>query len=390
MTKYLSAPWVFPVSSAPLKNGVLCVDEHTGEILAVFDAQLASDLDPALIQHFDGVLVPGFVNAHCHLELSHLKEKIATHSGLPAFVNAVVALRDTFSDEEIQQAMQLADQEMLSNGIVAVGDISNRSVSASIKRDSKLYYHTFVEVFGFDRAAADIMTQAISVKEGFAGLASSFVPHAPYSVWPDLFEAIRNHTTFTDVLSIHNQETLAETELFKEGRGSFTELYERMGVALADFHGQGQSSLRYLLPQMPQNNLLLVHNTLTTTSDLLYAEEQHSFLYWCLCPSANLYIENRLPDVGLFDAAETRVVLGTDSLGSNTQLSILAEMGVLQQNFNLPFERLLKWATLNGAKALNVADRFGSFQKGKKPGIINLNLNEQFQISTSTPIQRIC
>lgn len=386
MQKYLSANWIFPVASPAIPNGVIGVDT-SGEILEVLTHQEAEQKGITDIESHEGALVPGFVNAHCHLELSHLFGHIAAHTGLPEFVRQIVAQRNA-PEETIIAAMQQADNQMYDSGIVAVGDIANQAISKITKENSRQYYHTFVEVFGFNKPSAPIMADAMQVKKAFGGLKSSIVPHAPYSVSEELFAEIKKQAGFNDILSIHNQETVAEAEFFEKGTGSFATMYERMQVPKSACHGAGENSLKYHLPKLPQNNLILVHNTFTDQEDIAFANSQHSFLYWCLCPNANLYIENNLPDVDIFRKSGAKMVLGTDSLASNHQLSVLAEMKTLQQHKNIPFEELLLWATLNGAKALNIDQWCGSFQRGKKPGINLIDLGEG-QIIKNNKVKRL-
>ena len=116
--------------------------------------------------------------------------------------------------------------------------------------------------------------------------------------------------------------------------------------------------------------LLLVHNTYTTTDDLSKVAEYNSQVSYCLCPNANLYIENRLPDIKLLGAADQLMVLGTDSLASNWTLSILDEMKTISASDpSIELATLISWATNNGAKFLGVDSELGSFEKGKRPGI---------------------
>jgi len=265
--------------------------------------------------------------------------------------------------------MAEADKQMYENGIVAVGDISNQLLSKEIKQRSPLNYHTFVEVFGFTRPSQPIIDEAIKIRDSYWPLKASIVPHAPYSVSNELFRYIEKNTRPQDVISIHNQETIAENEFFEKGTGDFEAMYQRMGIAKSEAHGTGENAIRYHLTQLPQNRTLLVHNTFTSKADIDFASAQHKDLYWCLCPHANLYIENNLPDINLFIDPQLKVTLGTDSLASNHQLSILAEMCALQQHFHLPFETLLKWGTINGAKFLGVDSWCGSFEVGKKPSV---------------------
>jgi len=386
MQRYLSANWIFPVSSAPLNKGVLCISEE-GEIEAVLTNEEAISLGIEHIEQFEGVLVPGFINTHCHLELSHLFHKIKERTGLPDFVKEVVAQRNQ-GEELIIADMTAADKQMYENGIVAVGDISNELISKKVKEQSQVYYHTFVEVFGFNMPAAPIIERAINIKEAFRPLKASIVPHAPYSVAKDLFEAIQEHTAKDDVLSIHNQETEAENEFFEKGTGQFESMYQRLNIPKSASHGNGHNAIRYHLPHLPKNNLLLVHNTFSSKADVDFAQQIHHNLYWCLCPNANLYIEDRLPDVEMLQAEGVDITLGTDSLASNHQLSILSEMQTLQQYRQVPFEELLKWATLNGAKFLGIDAQYGSFEVGKKPGVNLIEITDG-QVIRSKNVKRL-
>ncbi|MES1181568.1 MAG: amidohydrolase family protein, partial [Flavobacterium sp.] len=137
-----------------------------------------------------------------------------------------------------------------------------------------------------------------------------------------------------------------------------------------------KSSLQTWLPYFDkQQSIILVHNVTTTTDDIEFIKQQtandHQQAFLCLCPNANLYISNTLPDVDLFVNRQLDIVLGTDSLASNQQLDILTEIKMLQEHFpEIELATMLRWATINGAKALQVDDELGSFEKGKKPGVV--------------------
>lgn len=386
MQRYLSANWIYPVTSQPIANGVLEVSA-AGEILKIFTQEEAEAKSIGHVEKFEGVLVPGFVNTHCHLELSHLFGKIPEQTGLPAFVREIVAQRAA-ADEVVIAAMQQADKQMYENGIVAVGDISNVLLSKVVKQNSPLYYHTFVEVFGFNRPSQPIMEKAVKIRDTYWPLNASVVPHAPYSVSTELFQLIEKNTRPQDILSIHNQETAAENEFFEKGTGDFELTYQRLGIPKSKAHGTGENAIRYHLPQMPPNRTLLVHNTFTSKADVDFALAQHKDLYWCLCPNANVYIEDNLPEVTLFMQPQVKVTLGTDSLASNHQLSILAEMQTLQQRKRIAFEELLAWGTINGAMFLGVESQFGSFEVGKKPGVNLVDLSET-KIIKSNHVKRL-
>lgn len=369
-----------------LAHQALVTDEQ-GRVEAIIPAAEAGED----VQALPGIITPGFINAHCHLELSHLKDAIAPHTGMIDFLLGVMGRRFV-AEEQVLQAIDTAETVMLQNGIVAVGDICNTPHTISQKQRQRLYYHNFIEATGFVAATAkDRFNTVVATWEQFqaAGATAghnSIVPHAPYSVSPALFELITgfpgNH-----LLTMHNQESAEEEEFFRTKKGSFNRLYEALGInisLLPDFRSfgpsdaqTGKSSLQTCLPRFrAAQSLLLVHNVMTGEEDLQFIQQARPALpdcYWCLCPNANLYIGNRLPDVELLRRYGASIILGTDSLASNHQLSILAEMKTLQQHYPaLPLEELLQWATLNGAKALGIQERFGSFEKGKTPGVLLL------------------
>jgi cytosine/adenosine deaminase-related metal-dependent hydrolase len=369
MLTYLSADWVYPVVSPPLAHGVIGVTPD-GTIKEILTSQEASDKNIPDLIHYKGILVPGFVNTHCHLELSHLKGKIAQHTGLPEFVEQVIRQRN-LSEAEVVQAMTTADEDMYRSGIAAVGDISNQLISREVKITSKITYHTFIEVLGFNPSrAAFILEAALKLQKDFYPLKASVVPHAPYSVSSELFTELANYAlTHENLGSIHNQETEEETLFFKDKTGAFLKLYQFLGVDISFFKPSGQSSLQTVLPLLSPQKTLLVHNTVSSIADVGFAEAMHQDLYWCLCPNANLYIENRLPNIKMLMKAGVKLTLGTDSLASNHSLNILNEMKTLQEQEKMEFSDLLTWATYNGAKFLGIANQFGSLEVDKRPGI---------------------
>ncbi len=368
----ITADYIYPVSSKPLKNGIVIVG-NKGEILDLIDTQ-GSIQEVANLEHYNGIIVPGFVNAHCHLELSYFKhlEMVSTR-GLPHFIKNIVSLRD--QPEAMQlEAIAEADCEMRDNGIVAVGDISNSAVSFKIKADSTIDYYTFLEVFTMgQKSIYDIMNEAqhlLSLLKNLS-LSSSIVPHAPYSVPPQLYDAILK--TFNDssqLYSVHNQETTSENSFYHKS-GALYDMFLSWGVDLSVYPHTKQSSIRSTAGFFPvSNHKLLIHNIFTTKEDIHFLLETSNNIHFVLCPNSNLLIEQQLPNVPLLIESGLNIALGTDSYASNQQLSILSEMQTLSKSFpDIAFEILLEMACINGAKALKYENKFGSIEKGKTPGL---------------------
>jgi len=367
-------------------NQVLITNEK-GQVEAILPrAEAGED-----IMEVPGILSPGFVNAHCHLELSHMKGRIPEHTGLPEFILKIVSERH-HPEEEILAAIARAEAHMREQGIVAVGDISNNAMTAAQKALRNLAYYTFVEISGWKPEIAEPrFNNAQKVMEQFRGittdasikslqfstnpLQASYSPHAPYSVSRELWEMMMPHFEGNTV-TIHNQETPAENELFQKGSGDFVQMYQAMNIDQAHFTPTGMNSLPSYFPQLQKaKNVLLVHNTTTTEADMDFAaataKANRQSLYYALCVNANLYIENALPPIELLRSKNANIVLGTDSLSSNHQLSILSEMQTIAKSLpKIPLAEMLQWATHNGAKALQLDSQFGSFEIGKKPGVI--------------------
>jgi len=333
------------------------------------------------IQDKTGIISPGFINCHCHLELSHMKGHIPQKTGLVQFIRQVIMTRQN-GQEEMTRSIEIAEDEMFNSGIVAVGDICNNSITLTQKLKGRLRYHNFVETFGFVPAVADARFQgAVEIYKEYTknyspSSASSIVPHAPYSVSQELWEKIIQFPG-NKLLTIHNQETLAEDELFQDKKGEFLDFYSDLNTDISFFEPSGRSSLQTYLTRFQANQqVILVHNVYTSQEDLQFLKNGFikCSVYFCLCPNANLYITGQLPNLELLMAGGADIVLGTDSLASNQRLSILAEMQTIHRHFpSVPVEKLFGWATLNGAKALQMDNILGSFEAGKQPGVVLSN-----------------
>lgn len=387
----IGADLVLPVNGAPIPDGLIIADDE-GTILEV---STQSAHDPASIDKHSGVLVPGFVNTHCHLELSHMKGRVETGTGLLPFLVSVVSFRN-IAMEEILEAIEKADQEMYDNGIVAVGDISNKADTAATKEKSPIRYYSFVEMFDFmqDQLAQktyDGYYEVFEQQSGNGKNRKTCVPHAPYTVSPYLFELIRNTNPDDCTVSIHNQETWHEDEFFLHKAGGFIPFMASFGFTMDHFEATGKTSIHYALEHMnPRNRTLFVHNTQTRPEDIRAAMEWNPGVYWATCPNANLYIENRMPYYKHFIDEGANMTIGTDSLTSNWQLSVLEEMKTIARYQSyVPFEELLRWATINGAEALGFDKELGSLEAGKKPGINLLNLDQSLQLRAETKVKRL-
>jgi cytosine/adenosine deaminase-related metal-dependent hydrolase len=355
-----------------LEDQLVLITQKDGTIEAMVGIEDAGDE----VQNFEGILSPGLVNAHCHLELSHMKGMIPPHTGLQEFVKQIVALRQV-APEAIQEAIVSAEAEMVANGIVAVGDISNTLDTLTQKAKHNLAYYSFVELYDLDPTrAADKIIAGLEIQKQFQEncVRASIVPHAPYSVTNDLWDLLSTHFGI-HTISMHNQETPDENDFFKTKSGSFLGMYERTKVNLDFFEATGLSSLQSILPIFKKaHHGILVHNSFTSAEDIQAVHAAMNNAFWCLCPNANQYIEQTMPPVELLRSENAKIIIGTDSYASNWSLSVLDELKTIQQHYpEIPLEEMLQWATINGARALQMDKHLGSFEKGKKPGVVLIN-----------------
>ena len=241
-----------------LQQNVLITDA-AGVIVDIIEEKESGDD----VEKLTGILCPGFINAHCHLELSHMKGHIPKYTGLVDFVLKVVTERH-YAEHDILEAIEDAEDEMLQNGIVAVGDICNNTLSIVQKNKGRLRYHNFIETSGFVPAfAKDRFDKSFAILEEYRstviGQQSTINPHAPYSVSPELFKMI-NDFPDNNLLTIHNQETEAENEFFEKGTGEFLRLYQQMGIDISFFKPSAKTSLQTWVPYFTKDqSIILVH-----------------------------------------------------------------------------------------------------------------------------------
>ena len=360
--RFLTADYLFPLNTDPIKEGVIQIDED-GYIQSMF---LNRDIKfKEQLEIYEGILCPGFVNTHCHLELSHLRGVSNSSKNFFDFLN-IIKKRNASSKEIILNSIEIAEKEMIKNGIVAVGDVCNTTDTILQKKKNNLHYYNFIE--GYEIKEENIyrkIKEIKSIRDLFRkeDLKATIVPHSFYSVTPRLMNEISNSLdSYDSALSIHNQEISSENNLFDSNSGELYNWLKSINASSEIWINQNKNKLF----TSHNINYILVHNTFLRKEDL----KEH---YYCTCPKANLFIEGKLPDYSLFNI--DKLCVGTDSLASNNSLSILEELKIISRNTSYDLNTLLKIGAKNGANALNLK-QFGTFEIGKQPGINLLNTTD--------------
>jgi len=370
--KRFAAQYIVTNSGPPLKRAVITTEDD-GTIVSI--EKTSGDLKEIhSTEFYNGIIIPGFVNCHCHLELSHMKDYSSKGKGLGDFIEQIRSTRD-YNKESVYSSTSSADNYMYKEGIVLCADVCNTSDSFDIKKQSRIRYINLLEVFGLDpekagRRMDDIIKVAETAKE--MDLPYSLVPHSAYSMSLTLFRLLRNESLNNKITSIHFMESAGEEAFLKNQTGSLMSSYKRSGLIPSKLEIPGSHTDVVLNEITKSGNLILIHNTFVDRKTIRMVKEREN-LFWCLCPNSNIYIENQIPPLNLLMEEGCEIVIGTDSLASNINLSILDELKTLQFNFpEIPIEDLVFWATINGAKALGEEEQYGSIEPGKKPGLLLL------------------
>ena len=374
--KQITAEFVYTLAdSEPIRNGFVEYDDLTGDIFAV-------GVCPEGVEISKGALAPGFVNAHCHVELSHLHKKFVKGSGMAGFIDQINALRDWAGKERKQELVQEWMDKMWNDGVTAMADISNDDSSFDVKASHRMYTRTFLEVFGSEPQMCEGVMADVKELQKLADEAeidAAPTPHSCYTMSPQLLSESAAAGLKRGYISYHSQESQEEEDLLLTGSGAMYENRVRNGMSTPPV--TGESSLKYFIQRLAHvheapydEHILLVHNVCLSQDDIDAAKKVMNNVWWAICPLSNIFIHNALPPIDLMRKNGLAIALGTDSLSSNDDLDMVAEMICLHRNFpEVPMNEILTWASLNGAKFLSRDTEIGSLEKGKRPGIVRIS-----------------
>jgi cytosine/adenosine deaminase-related metal-dependent hydrolase len=379
----MTKPSLIHADGASLGDGGSLVDaavavSPTGEVL---DVGAARDVLPryhgADVVRVHGVVFPGLVNAHTHVELSALRGRVAGGDGFVGWVDRFVGARLSVTEEEEREGVERAVRELDDYATAAVGDVSNRLTAVRSLARAGIGGAVFHEVFGSDEVQLRRAVAALgSMREDVVGswptddLAYAIAPHTLYTTHPsvvrDLVSAARERGRPT---SIHLSEHPAERRALEAADGPVVEwLRARTRGASDAFPWPHQAPIAWAdaLGALGPH-VLAVHVTDARETEVaLLASRSASVV---LCPRSNLMIELKLPPLPALRAKGVAPALGTDSLASNASLDVLAEARALADRFpEVPASELVQMATWNGARALGRPD-LGRLAKGARPGI---------------------
>lgn len=359
----LTARWVFPVSSPPLENGVIEIE--SGRISAVHNRPPMRDV----VDCGNVALIPGLVNTHTHLEFSDLRCPIEPALPFTAWIKSLVGIRraQPATSAFIQQGLA----ECRDTGTTHIGEIATQDWPTETYHHPGLQTIVFRELIGMlpDRAAAQLEIARQWLAEpapNDSSVTRGLSPHAPYSVHPDLYrDLIQLAVEKQAPVAVHLAETLAELEFLDRGTGEFVEMLQRFSAWDPQSIPRGSRPLDYLTPLESVRRALVIHGNYLNAAEFDWLENhpQVSVVY---CPRTHAYFQHARHPWQELLARGINVALGTDSRGSNPDLSLWREMQYLVDAFpDVDPATILDIGTRRGAVALGLSSELGTLEPGK-------------------------
>jgi aminodeoxyfutalosine deaminase len=378
------AAWVLPIAAPPIRRGSVLIDG--GRIVGVFHEEAFPHLagravDPEAIDLGNAAILPGLVNAHTHLELSWMRGRIPPSDSMPAWAAQLIALRRE-QGADPPEPIAGAVVEARAAGTALVGDVTNTLAADRLLGESHLAGAEFFEILGFSAPApAEQVALAQSTLDALAHgpeWRRSVVPHAPYSVSPDLFRAIAAVAADRSV-SVHLGESRDEIEFLQRGTGAWRDLLARVGVWNDRWQPPACGPVEYLARLgLVNERLIAVHGTHLPGSELARLAQAGATLV--ACPRSNRWTGAGVPPIDRFFASGVRVAVGTDSLASVEDLNLFKELAYLRQLApHIPPRQLLASATIAGAMALGFATEYGTIEPGKRAELIAVRVPQHVE-----------
>jgi aminodeoxyfutalosine deaminase len=363
---------VLPIAGDPIPGGWVAIEN--GRIAAVSSAPTAGAIDLGR-----AVILPALVNAHTHLELSYLRDVVPPAARFLDWIVAIIAARRRYADPRdpvILAAARAGMEEARASGTGLVGDITNTLVTVPLLREAAMAARVFHELIGFniDDASARVRQARAAIDgEGVGGdIRIALAPHAPYSVSPALFSAIRADMDAHpgDISTVHLGESPEEIEFLAAGTGAWPDLLVTLGAWNDSWKAPGLSPVQYLVDAgFLDSRVLVVHGVQFDGDDLARLRALGATVV--SCPRSNRYVGVGNPPLEAFYAMGVTVAFGTDSLASVGDLNLFSDLALARELApRVPARTLLASATRCGAAALGFDGEFGTIEVGKRGALI--------------------
>ncbi len=398
----LRARWVVPVAGEPIDGGVvtICDDKIAGVGSAAETGVAAGDL----FDLGDVALLPGFVNAHTHLEFSDLAVPLG-HANIPLcdWIPLVVAERRR-ADRDSDLAVRAGLAESARYGVTAIGEIAQGNWSKAAIASLPLAVNVYLELIGLAAERVDELCAAARhhvqrTPPSDARWRTGISPQAPYSVQRDVVRRLAHLP-----LAMHVAESREELELLATASGSMRDMLVRFGGWPDDAFGGklgGKKPIDVLREMChdatnttsattPAATALVVHGNYLDGEAMDFLASAARPMYVVYCPRTHAYFGHDPYPLAELLRREIPIAIGTDSRASNPDLSILAELRhVAEHSPDIPLERILAMGTIAGATALMRDDECGSLEVGKTADLAAVSLDDAGRSRGATPIEQV-
>src|SRR5688572_2258059 len=378
---YYRVAWLLPISQPPIRDAWLRTDR--GRIVAFGHSRPGDFTAEDEIDLGDVAVLPGLVNAHTHLELSWMRERISEADDFSGWIRRIIELKHEAAahPEMVIASIHDAIREARSFGTALVGDVTNTLATSRPLKEHGMPGVVFHELLGFrSEDAAVLIGEASSRLQRESSsdlLRHTLAPHAPYSVSPGLFRLIRLALERDPSArsTVHLGESVAEVEFLRYGTGPWRTGLERMGKWDPSWVPAQCTPVEYLERLgFLDDRVLVVHGVQFGASELERLAARGSTLV--TCPRGNIRTRAGTPPIDEFFDSGVRVAVGTDSLASVRDLNLFSELEQMRRLAPaLPARVLLECATINGARALGFEADFGTIDSGKRDALIAVQLN---------------
>ncbi|NIM01456.1 MAG: amidohydrolase family protein [Acidobacteria bacterium] len=338
----------------------------------------------------DAIVLPGLVNAHTHLELSYMGQDPPPGGDFATWIEGLVERRANEDPQTARRAAEQARDAMAARGTVAAGDVCNDTWIAEVWDDGSFEGVLFHELLSIDdRESAQRFKTArehLDARPAPEGWRWSIVPHTPYTVSLSLMRVLAAHARRAGLpFSVHLAESPAEVEFLATGGGLFRDLFERRGFVTPGFEPAGCRPLeRVESAGIPGPNALLVHAVQLTGDEIERLGRSGATVV--TCPRSNHYLDVGIAPVPALLDAGANLALGTDSLASNPDLDLFAEMAALRDTHpGLDPAKIVTAATLGGATALGLTETLGTIEPGKSARLTVVPF-----AATGDPLEFLC
>lgn len=381
LTTTYRARTVVTMDGAPLANGAVTVQGAQIVDVGPHD-QVRTRQSGPWVDLGEVVLLPGLINAHCHLDYTCLRDLVRPQSSFADWIRQINGLRRELSDEEFLHSIAQGFTDARRWGTTTIGNIESMPALLASMPAPPLRTWWFAELIDVrpDRTAEEILENCVSLLQSGTNWNGGFglSPHAPYTASAKLTQlAVAAARRSGYRLTTHLAESAEEMEMFRDGRGKLFELLRALGRPMDDC-GHGHTPLAVMLDrEVIDEQWIVVHLNELTEEDFGRLERGPRF-HIAHCPRSSRYFAHRPFALSRLRELEFNICLGTDSLASNSSLSLFAEMQTLHDlTPGLPPERILEMVTTNAARALGQEDLIGKIRPGFQADLISLPIENR-------------